>query len=124
MKSEAAEHLFSKAPVAQALGFLCYQVEEFMAPARKVKIEEQPVRKVKATRAFGVGELVFAPDTAKITTVKPGEKMPDLLEVYLHFPDYNFVSDVGCLGDSFLVCVDQLRQGYFNNCFSNCSPIL
>ena len=81
VKSEAAEHLFSKAPVAQALGFLCYQVEEFMAPAAKVKIEDQPVRKVKASRAFGVGELVFAPDTAKITTVKPGEKVPDLLEV-------------------------------------------
>ena len=81
VKSEAAEHLFSKAPVAQALGFLCHQVEEFMAPADKVKIEDQPVRKVKASRAFGVGELVFAPDTAKITTVKPGEKVPDQLEL-------------------------------------------
>ena len=81
VKTEAADHLFSKAPVADALGFLCYQVEEFMGPASKVKIEEQPLRTVKAIRAFGAGELVFAPDTAKITTVKPGEKVPDQLEV-------------------------------------------
>ena len=81
VKTEAAEHLFSKAPVAGALGFLCYQVEEFMGPASKIQIEDQPVRKVKASRAFGAGELVFAPDTAKITTVKPGKKVPDQPEV-------------------------------------------
>ena len=81
VKSEAADQLFSKAPVAAALGFLCFQVDQFMGPASKVTIQDQPVRLVKASRAFGPGELVFAPDTAKITAVKPGDKVPDLLEL-------------------------------------------
>ncbi len=60
VKTEAAETLFARAHVVDALAFLSLQVEEAFTPASKTAIVEQPVRKVTAKAAFDICELVLA----------------------------------------------------------------
>ena len=56
-----------KGAVCNAVGQGAQQVEMFFAPSQKLRIQNKPSRKVFTTTDIGIGELVLAPDTSKVT---------------------------------------------------------